>query len=95
MPRRKPIGSPYKPGRWQILMAARRLAIGSEVGALNSKDVASHSASLNTTLWDDGKALALFKQAVTTVDGAVGGNWKRDHMRNQPTTQDVLRSLGT
>jgi hypothetical protein len=41
-------------------------------------------------LWDDAKSLALFKTAIAAVDGAVAGVWKRDQMRNLPTTAAVL-----
>ena len=57
--------------------------------------MATTASELNNTLWDDSKALTLFKKAIATVEGAVSGNWKRDNMRNQPTTQDVLRELGS
>jgi hypothetical protein len=91
--RNKQLDARYKPGRWQILMAARHCAIGGAVGQMSSKEVATHATSLASVLWSESKALALFKQAIDTVDSAVAGNWKRDHMRNQPTTQDVLRTL--
>jgi hypothetical protein len=83
----------YKPGRWQILMATRHLSVGEEIGQINSKDVATRASELNSILWDDTEALSLFKKAIKVIDSAVAGNWKRDHMRNQPTTQDVLGKL--
>jgi hypothetical protein len=89
--RNKQLDAKWKPGRWQILMAARHCAVGEAVGPLNSREITTHASTLNELLWDDTKALALFKQAIGSVNTAVAGNWKRDHMRNQPTTQDVLK----
>ena len=91
--RNRQLDARYKPGRWQILMAARHLAVGGAVGQPNSRDIAQHASEMNALLWDDSEALALFQRAIQVVDVAVQGNWKRDHMRNQPTTQDVLRAL--
>jgi hypothetical protein len=88
--RSKQIDAQYKPGRWQVLMAARFLAVGDKVGHPSSKDIATSAAQLMTVFWDDAKALALFRRAVATVNSATQGNWKRDHMRNQPTTQEIL-----
>jgi hypothetical protein len=91
--RNKQLDAVYKPGRWQILMAAKHRAIRGGIGQLNSKDIVVHTSALNEVLWNDGDALELFKEAIRAVDDAVSANWKRDHMRNQPTTQDVLRRL--
>jgi hypothetical protein len=83
----------HKPGRWQILMAARHLAIGGAIGQPNSKEIALKAMTLCETMWNDAKALELFKKAIEVVDSATHGNWERDHMRNYPTTQDVLRQI--
>jgi hypothetical protein len=93
--RNKQLDAGFKPGRWQILMAARHIAVGGAVGRLNSREIAASAGKLNELLWVDSDALALFKKAIKAVDAAVVGNWKRDHMRNQPTTQDLLTQLGT
>lgn len=88
--RNKQLDAKYKPARWQILMAARHRAIGSKVGYLNSREAADKANRLNQRLWNDADALKLFEDAIRVVDQAVAGNWKRDHMRNRPTTHDVL-----
>lgn len=88
--RNKQLESRFKPGRWQILMAARHAAVGPSTGLPNSKEAAARATALCAVLWDDAKSLALFKTAIATVDGAVAGVWKRDQMRNQPTTAAVL-----
>jgi hypothetical protein len=74
-------------------MAARHLVVGAEIGALNSREIATHAATFNSVLWDDTKALSLFNRAIEVVNRGVAGNWKRDHMRNQPTTQEVVAAL--
>jgi hypothetical protein len=90
--RNKQLDAKYKPARWQILMAARHRAVGSKVGYLNSREAAENANRLSQRLWSDADSLTLFKDAIQVVDKAVSGNWKRDHMRNRPTTQDVLRA---
>jgi hypothetical protein len=59
--RNKQLDPTFKPGRWQVLMAARYLAVGGSVGQPNSKDVAASATQLMGVFWDDTKALALFK----------------------------------
>jgi hypothetical protein len=91
--RNKQLEPSFKPGRWQVLMAARHLSVGSSVGAPNSKEIAKHADVLMQVLWDDKQTLALFKDAIKVVDQATGARWRRDYMRNQPTTLAVLREL--
>lgn len=91
--RNRQLDAQYKPGRWQVLMGARYLALGSDVGQLNSREIATRATELADILWSDDGALELFKQAIQAVDAGTDGNWERDHMRNQPTTQDILLNL--
>lgn len=92
--RNRQLDPAYKPGRWQILMVARHVAVGSTVGFLNSGEAAKRADAFGDELWDDKRSLELFKTSIGHVETAVGGNLRRDHMRNQPTTQDVLKALG-
>jgi hypothetical protein len=84
----------FKPGRWQILMAARHIANGGLRAPLNSTKISSEANALCEYLWDDEKALELFKTAADIVRDATVDIWDRDIMRNQPTTQKVLELLG-
>ncbi len=92
--RNKQLDPIYKPGRWQALMAARHIATGAAVGAMSSKDISKNAKTLTDYLWDDKKALKLFKDAIAIVEKATHGNWRRDYMRNQPTTLAVVKQLG-
>ena len=83
----------FKPGRWQILMAARYLAANGEVPPLNSKKSADQANALAARLWHDDKALKLFESAIEVVMEATDDEWKRDEMRNRPTTSSVLSKL--
>jgi AIPR protein len=91
--RNKQLEARYKPGRWQVLMAARHIVIGAVVGPMGSKDISKNTKALTDCLWDDKKALTLFKDAIAIVEKATHGNWRRDYMRNQPTTQALLAEL--
>jgi AIPR protein len=93
--RNKQLQPMYKPGRWQVLMAARHLGIGPDVGAPTSKEITNSATELMEIFWDDKRSLALFKDAITAVDAATNGSWRRDYMRNQPTTQAVLKHLSS
>lgn len=84
----------YKPGRWQILMAAGHLAAEGEQAPFNSKQLAKQAADVATTLWDDQAALDLFERAIDVVGEATDDDWQRDEMRNESTTQRVLHKLG-
>jgi hypothetical protein len=90
--RNKQLDPRYKPGRWQVLMAARHLAIGDS-GSAASSEIASSAPELTAIFWNDADALKLFKRAIESVDAATNGNWRRDYMRNQPTTLAVLSHL--
>jgi AIPR protein len=91
--RNGPLDPECKPGRWQILMAARHLAIGDDIGFFNLRQAARKANDLCEVLWVDRDALALFNRAFTVVGEATDETWERDQMRNDPTTQDVLRVL--
>ena len=92
--RNQQLDATSKPGRWQILMAARHLAIGANVGLPNSREAQRNATRFAEILWRDQDALALFERAIGTVGRATNGVWVRDQMRNEPTTRDVLRELG-
>jgi len=92
--RNQQLDAESKPGRWQILMAARHLGIGAQVGAPNSRDAQRNATRFAEMLWHDQDALELFERAVDAVERATNGAWVRDQMRNEPTTKDVLRALG-
>jgi AIPR protein len=82
----------FKPGRWQILMAARYLACGS-AASLESKKAATQANALAARLWNDEEALEMFESAIAVVLEATDDSWQRDEMRNRPTTDDVLKKL--
>ena len=90
--RNKQLDPIYKPGRWQALMAARHIATKAAVGAMSSKDISKNAKTLTDYLWDNKKALKLFKDAIAIVEKATHGNWRRDYMRNQPTTLAVVNN---
>jgi ketosteroid isomerase-like protein len=58
---------------------------------LGSKDVVTNANALAQTLWNDGRALALFKRAISTVDTATAGNWRFEFMRNQSAEAPAVR----
>ena len=92
--RNQQLDAASKPGRWQISMAARHLAIGGDVGFPNSRGAQRKATEFAEVLWRDQDALALFERAVDVVGRATNGIWLRDQMRNEPTTRDVLTELG-
>ncbi len=83
----------YKPARWQLLMAARHVAVGSDLPPLNSQRMAEVGNQLLNALADDGQALRLFESSAELVTASTGEVLERDAMRNQQTTTDVLASL--
>ncbi|MCW2974387.1 MAG: hypothetical protein JWN72_2660, partial [Thermoleophilia bacterium] len=48
--RNRSLPAEFKPGRWQILMAARHLAIGAGIGQFNSRQIETKSAEMNEIL---------------------------------------------
>jgi len=90
--RNRQVDSSYKPARWHILMVARHLAVGRDVAPANSKTVEKQADGMTQVLWDDAKALELFKEAVSVVERALP-SLARDAMRSLQATTDVLTEL--
>jgi len=74
-------------------MAARHVAVGSDLPPLNSKQMAEAGNQLLDALADDSQALQLFERSAELVTASSGEVLERDAMRNQQTTTDVLASL--
>lgn len=85
----------FKPARWQLLMAARHVAVEGDLPPLNSRKVAEVGNRLLSELSDDSRALQLFERSAQVVTASTSDVLERDAMRNQQTTADVLASLAT
>lgn len=80
----------YKPARYHILLAARKLLEQGEPPLPNSAKVGAYADRLVEVFWDSVKAEAVFLEAARVVDDVAEGNFHRDHIRTQPFTQELL-----
>ena len=84
----------YKPARFHMLMAARYLAAGREMPALTANKIERYAKSINDLLWDDQKAVDLFKEACAVIDGVLSGeSLTRESVKPQSFTDAVLHAL--
>lgn len=84
----------YKPARYHILLAARKLLEPDEPPLPNSAKVGAYADRLAEAFWDSIKAEAVFLEAARVVDDVAEGNFHRDHIRTQPFTQELLVKCG-
>ena len=81
----------FKPARFHILLATRLLGnLDPMPKFLNSYEMEIYCKPLMHTLWDAGKSDDLLIAAAQVVDAAAGGNFHRDNIRTEPTTQNVI-----
>jgi hypothetical protein len=84
----------YKPARFHILMAARYLAAGSDMPALTANKIEGYARRINDVLWDDSKAVALFRSACDVIDAVQNGEpLTRESVKPQSFTDAVLKKL--
>lgn len=89
-----PVG--YKPARFHILMVARYLAAGSDMPAFTANKIENYAKKINEVLWDDSKAVSLFKEACTVVDNVQkGAPLTRESVKPQSFTDTVLKEVKT
>lgn len=85
----------YKPARYHILLAARKLLKPDPPPPANSRDMQRYGEELAASLWDPVVAEQTFHNAATIVDTTAKGNFHRDHIRTQPFTEELLRNCET
>lgn len=84
--------SKYKPARFNLIHAAKLLAIGESKIIFNSRLARTACDPLKMKLWKVEESEALFAKAATIVDHAAAGNWHRDNIREKQFT-DTVRKL--
>ena len=88
------IESQYKPSRFHILFGLRLLANQSSLPPMNAGAIDSYCGTINSILWDTGKADELFGRAIKAVEDAAGGTFDRDIIRTLPFTERVAKACG-
>jgi len=84
----------YKPARYALLLAFRVLAAGWEMPALSANRIETYSKKINEALWDDAKALRIFKAACDVIDTALDGDvLDGDAVKVQAFTDSVIAAL--
>lgn len=93
--RNRLIDSRFKPARYHLLMAARYQLVPGSLPALTSNQIKKISETMCPDLWDESKAVKLFKGAGDVIDRVVGStSLTRDLMKTQPFTDAVLKAVG-
>jgi hypothetical protein len=80
----------YKPTRFHILLAARRLAAADALPAMSSNEMEKYCKPLMNTLWDSTTADELLASAVKVVDDVAAGEFDRDKIRTESFTKNVI-----
>ena len=82
----------FKPARFHILMVARYLAAGSEMPAFTANKIEAYAKKINELLWDDQKAVDLFKAACAVIDSVQdGAPLTREAVKPQSFSDAVLK----
>jgi hypothetical protein len=86
------LGAEYKPTRFHILLAARRIATkNAPVPRINSHDMERFSNQITDILWDEDQADDLLLNAAKLVDEVASGDFERDKVRTEPFTKKVIQ----
>ncbi|HNS39460.1 MAG TPA: AIPR family protein [Promineifilum sp.] len=78
----------FKPARFQLLMAARILAVGPNLPKPNSRDMERLANTLCELLWDPKQSEALFA-AASDVLVSINSDLQSDALRTQPFTEEL------
>lgn len=96
--RRKALDAKYKPARYHLLFVARRLfenvRRNAALPAMHSSEMQRFSDEIMAILWDDAKALALFKESAKVLDQSLKGRvLERRLTKTEGFTADVEHAL--
>lgn len=84
----------FKPARYHILLAARLLVDPADPPRPNSNDAKRFGERVSAALSDPAAADVLLRRAAALVDQVAGGNFDRDSIRTEGTTQRLLAEFG-
>jgi len=87
--RAQKLDSAFKAARYQILLAARRLANSGALPSMNSRDMEKYCKTIADVLWDASAADALLERAAEMVSKVAKGNLDRDNIRTVPITEAI------
>ena len=65
----------YKPTRFHIILAARRIAAAEQLPQMNSRDMEKYCQPIMETLWDVTKGDELLFAAVKVIDDVAAGEF--------------------
>lgn len=83
------VDSKLKVARFQILLAARRLANKDALPQLGSREMANYCKKITDILWDGPAAEALIEEATKMVTHIIADNLDRDHIRTVAITEKI------
>jgi AIPR protein len=87
--RAQKLSSEYKATRYQILLAARRLANPDPLPRMNSNDMEKYCKVITDSLWDAESADALLQSAANIVSIVAKGHLDRDNIRTVAITDAI------
>jgi hypothetical protein len=90
--RAQKLDSGFKAARFQILLAARRLANPAPLPRMNSYDMSKFCKTITDILWDAKAADELIDKAALEVSKVARGNLDRDYIRTVPIT-DAIKNI--
>jgi hypothetical protein len=90
--RAQKLDSAFKAARFQILLAARRLANPDPLPKMNSHDMSKFCKTITDVLWDTKAADELIDRAALEVSKVAKGNLDRDYIRTVPIT-DAIKNI--
>lgn len=80
-----------KPARYHLLMAARHLAMGSQVPSLTANKIERACAAYNEILWDDEACLEIFLRAAEIINSALGHDVLTRELAKKSSFTDAVK----
>lgn len=87
--RAQKLDTAFKAARYQVLLAARRLANSGNMPPMNSRDMEKYCKSITDVLWDSDGADSLLEKAAEIVLKVANNNLDRDNIRTVPVTEAI------
>jgi hypothetical protein len=83
----------YNITKYHILMALRHIANAAPLPPPTTNKREQYCSVVNAMLWDDVKADALVRSAISVIEEAAAGEFARDHIRTEAFTNTVHEKL--
>jgi hypothetical protein len=91
--RRKQIDEKYRPFKYHMLMALRLQLAGKNMPDMSANKFESYCKTIQSSLEDNTKAVQVFTEVCSLMDGVLGGNYSRDAAKSTRLISDIVNAV--